>query len=165
VHGNVEEIITYMNDRFRTYEVFERQLRTITRELMERGYTLDEIVKGINAYLLQLEPQSTDSRQPEKNPSRARTFRVLDESEARRIGPGAHGYLWLMREMGMLSPQECEDIIAYIVDNELEVESSEHLQTVMMDLILDNDAAREGLTGFDGTEGQGLRPLQRRRLN
>jgi len=171
VHGNVEEIITYMNSRFRTYEVFERQLRNITRELMERGYTLDEIVKGINAYLLQLEPQSTDSRQREKNLSRARSFRVLDESEARRIGPGAQGYLWLMREMGMLNPQECEEIITYILENELEVESGEQLQGVMMDLILDQDAEREGLieasdfSGFDDFEDQSLRPLQRRRLN
>ena len=168
MQGNLEDIISYMNNRFRTYEVFEPQLRTITRELMERGYTLDEIIQGINAYLLQLEPVSTDSRTREKNPQRSRTFRVLDEQESMRIGPGAHGNLWLMREMGMLSPQETEEIIAYIVENELDVESGEQLQMVMMDLILDQETnGGFGQQGDDSREFDhyGLKKLQRRRLN
>ena len=168
MQGNVEEIVTYMSVKFRTYEVFDSQLRTITRELIERGYTLEEIIKGINTYLLQLEPLSTDSRNREKNPARTRTFRILDESESRHIGPGAYGYLWLMREMGMLSHQETEDIIAYIVESELDVETGDQLQTVMMDLILGQEYYDEFDNedgGFDEFEDLSLKRLSRRRLN
>ena len=172
MQGNVEEIISYMNVRFRTYEVFEPQLRNITRELMERGYTLEEIIKGINAYLVQLEPLSTDSRSLEKNPGRDLTFRVLDREEAALIGRDAQGYLWLMREMGLLSPGETEEIIAYIVENELEVESGEELQMVMMDLILDRAAGSDYLDeevglleAFDEYEDLSLKKLGRKRLN
>ena len=53
---NLEEIISYMENKFRPYEMFEQQVKQITRELMELGYTLEEITRGINTYLLQLEP-------------------------------------------------------------------------------------------------------------
>lgn len=171
MQGNVEEIITYMNKRFSAYEVFEPQLRNITRELIERGYTLDEIIQGINAYLLRLEPVSTDSRSREKDIRRSRTFRVLDERESMRIGPGAHGYLWLMREMGMLLPEEIEEIIAYIVENEMDVDSGEQLQMVMMDLILEREEHGDyqdqanGWGDYSGFDDSGESRRKRRRLN
>jgi uncharacterized protein Smg (DUF494 family) len=171
VQGSVEEIITYMTDKFRTYEVFENQLKRITRELIERGYTLEEITKGINAYLLQLEPQSTDSGHREKIPGRERTFRVLDREESRRIAPKAFGYLLLLREMGMLSAEETEEIIHYITGSGMHVETGDEVQMVMLELLLESESGqgeREGDTPAAGKIELGIsgwQKLLRRHLN
>jgi len=135
---NLEEIISYMQDKYRPFEVFDRQMKQITRELMELGYTLEEITKGINAYLLQLEPQSSDVRYREKYFQRVKSFRILDPSESRYIGRDAYGYLCLIRGLGMISGEETEELIDYITENKIEVENGEQLQSLMMNLVLDN---------------------------
>jgi uncharacterized protein Smg (DUF494 family) len=139
VQRSLEEIISYMEDKFRPYEVFEHQMRRITRELMELGYTLDEITKGINAYLLQLEPMSSDIRKQEEVVQRERSYRVLDDSEKRYIGRDAYGYLYLLREMGLISSRETENIISYILENKVEVENGEQMQSIMLDMVLNTD--------------------------
>ncbi|MBN2287862.1 MAG: DUF494 family protein [Candidatus Glassbacteria bacterium] len=141
---NLEEIISYMNERFRPYEVFDKQLKRITRELMERGYTLDEITRGVNTYLLQLEPAGSDYKErQEEPPKREPNLRVLDIAESRWIRPGAYGYLCLLREMGLLNHQETEELIGYIVENELELESGEDLQQIMLEMIFEGEADRK----------------------
>jgi len=135
---NLEEIISYMQDKYRPFEVFDRQMKQITRELMELGYTLEEITKGINAYLLQLEPQSSDVRYREKYFQRVKSFRIRDPSESRYIGRDAYGYLCLIRGLGMISGEETEELIDYITENKIEVENGEQLQSLMMNLVLDN---------------------------
>ncbi|MEA1997646.1 MAG: hypothetical protein U9N45_08390, partial [Gemmatimonadota bacterium] len=74
VQRNLEEIVSYMEDRFRRYELFDRQMKRITSELLEFGYSLDEITRGINSYLLHLEPLSSDYRYKRKGMSREHSF-------------------------------------------------------------------------------------------
>lgn len=148
MQSNLDEIISYMQNKFRPYEVFERQVKQITRELMDLGYTLEEITRGINAYLLQLEPQGSDIRYREKYFQRVKSFRILDSSESRYIGRAAYGNLCLMRGLGLISELETEELINFITDNKIEVENDEQLQSVIMDLVLDDD--EEG--GFSLTE-------------
>jgi len=139
VQSNLEEIISYMENKFRPYEVFERQMKQITSELMELGYTLEEITKGINAYLLQLEPKGSDVRYRERDFQNVKSFRILDPSESRYIGRDAYGYLCLVRSLGLISEEEIEDFINYITDNKIEVEDAEQLQSMMMDLLLEGE--------------------------
>jgi len=139
VQNNVEEIISYMSENFSSYEIFERHVRQLTRELMELGYTLEEITSGINAYLVQLEPESSDRPRAAKNTRRQRTFRMLHSSERRYIGRDAYGYLCLLRELGLVNQDETEELIGYITGNRIEVDNSEHLQAVMMELMIDPD--------------------------
>ena len=124
----LDEIVSYMEDKFRPYDLFNRQMKQITRDLVELGYSLEEITKGINTYLLQLEPKSFDQRKQEKYLQRTPTFRILDASERRYIGRDAYGYLCLLRGLGMLGLEETEELIAYIIENKIDVESSEHVQ-------------------------------------
>ena len=149
---NLDEIISYMQIKFRPYEIFERQMKQITRELMELGYTLDEITRGINAYLLQLEPKSSDLRYREKFLQRERSFRILDSSESRYIGRDAFGYMCLLRGLGMVTAEETEELINYIVENRIEVETGDELQAIMIDLVLDSDSNSE-MAGED-SEGE-----------
>ncbi len=137
MQNNVEEIISYMSENFSSYEFFERQVRQLTRELMELGYTLEEITRGVNAYLVQLEPESSDKPRGVKRARRQRTFRVLDISERRYIGRDAYGYLCLLRELGLVNQDETEELIGYITGNRIEVDNGEHLQAVMMELMVD----------------------------
>jgi uncharacterized protein Smg (DUF494 family) len=143
VQRNLEEIISYMENKFRPYEVFEQQMKQITRELMELGYTLEEITRGVNAYLLQLEPKGSDVRYREKYFQRVKSFRILDPSESRYIGRDAYGYLCLIRGLGLIGEEETEDLINYITDNKIEVEDGEQLQSVMMDLVLDDEGEED----------------------
>jgi len=150
---DLEEIISYMSRMFRPYEVFEKQLKRITSELIERGYSLEEITRGVNAYLLQLEPVSADYPERQKEPvKRDLTFRVLDVSESRWIGTEAYGYLCLLRELGLLNSQETEEIIRYVVDNEIELESGDDLQQIMLEMIFDSGADRKVISGDEDYE-------------
>jgi len=139
VQRNLEEIMTYVEDNFRLYELFERQMKQITRELMDLGYTLDEITRGINAYLLQLEPLSSDIRFREKILKRERSFRILDESESRYISRDAYGFLCQLRDLGLINREETEELIDYIVENRIEVENGEQLQSILMDMVLESE--------------------------
>ena len=166
---NLEEIISYMNEQFRPYEVFETQIRRITRELIERGYTLDEITRGVNTYLLHLEPVGSDhpGRQKEVQ-KRDRNFRILDVTESRWIGAGAYGYLCQLRELGLLNSQETEELIGYVVENEIELESRDDLQEIMLELIFDGEMEEEVLSSDDDYEDEQGRfpflPRKNRRL-
>ncbi len=142
---SLEEIISYMEDRFRPYEIFDRQMRKITRELMELGYTLEEITRGVNAFLVKLEPAGTDLRHREKTLRRSASFRILDSTERRWLGRDAVGYLYLLQSAGMIDDLEREEIIGFIVDNEIEVEDGEQLQAVLMDMVLDQELGEEGV--------------------
>ena len=164
VERNVDEIISYMQNKFRPYEIFEHQMKKITHELMELGYTLDEITRGINAYLLQLEPESSDQRRKEKSPARELTFRVLERGESRYIGRDAYGYLCLLRGLGLVSRDETEELIGYIVENEIEVEDGEGLQSVMLDL-MSAGGGEEELDDDDQQRGHGRHGFRNRRLN
>jgi len=168
VQRNLEEIISYMENKFRPYEMFEQQVKQITRELMELGYTLEEITRGINTYLLQLEPQGSDLRYQEKYLQRVKSFRILDSSESRYIGRDAYGYLCLIRGLGLISEEETEELISYITDNGIEVRDGEQLQSVMMDLVLDNDGEED--ISFTEDRSQKNRPplwhnFRKRRLH
>ena len=166
----LEEIISYMSEKFRPYEVFEKQLKRITRELIDRGYTMEEITRGVNAYLLQLEPMSSDYPNPQDKPvKRDFNFRILDVTESRWIRPGAYGYLCLLRELGLLSHRETEEILRYVVDNEIELESGEDLQQIMLEMIFDSGIEGKGFyvdEGYEdlGNEGPALRKRGRRLL-
>ena len=165
---NLEEIISYMENKFRPYEMFEQQVKQITRELMELGYTLEEITRGINTYLLQLEPQGSDLRYQEKHLQQVRSFRILDSSESRYIGRDAYGYLCLIRGLGLISEEETEELISYITDNGIEVRDGEQLQSVMMELVLDNDGEED--ISFTEARSQKNRPplwhyFRKRRLH
>ena len=119
--------------------IFDKQLRNLTHELIELGYTLDEITEGVNAYLLQLDPKSSDRyRRRSKELKPEKSFRVLDFDERKYIGSGAYGYMCLLRELGLISMHETEEIISFILDNELFVEEGEQLQRIMMDMLLEN---------------------------
>ena len=165
---NLEEIISYMENKFRPYEMFEQQVKQITRELMELGYTLEEITRGINTYLLQLEPKGSDLRYQEKFFQRVKSFRILDSSESRYIGRDAYGYLCLIRGLGLISEEETEELISYITDNGIEVLDGEQLQSVMMELVLDNDGEED--ISFTGDRIRKNRPplwhnFRKRRLH
>ncbi len=166
----LEEIISYMSEKFRPYEVFEKQLKRITRELIERGYTMEEITRGVNAYLLQLEPMSSDYPNPQEKPGRRDfNFRILDITESRWIGPGAYGYLCLLRELGLLSHHETEEIVRYVVENEIELESGEDLQQIMLEMIFDSGIEGKGFYAGEDyedleNEGPALRNRGRRLL-
>ncbi len=164
MQNNVEEIISYMSENFSSYEIFERQVRQLTRELMELGYTLEEITRGINAYLVRMEPESSDMPRGAK---RQRTFRVLDVSERRYIGRDAYGYLCLLRELGLLNQEETEELIGYITGNRIEVDNGEHLQAVMMELMVDPeyDSDYEEQDESEHFSGGALWHALRKRLN
>jgi uncharacterized protein Smg (DUF494 family) len=167
MQNNVEEIISYMNKNFSSYEIFERQVRQLTRELMELGYTLEEITRGINAYLVQLEPESSDMPRGAKRAKSQRTFRVLDPSERRYIGRDAYGYLCLLRELGLVNQEETEELIGYITGNRIEVDNGEHLQAVMMELMIDPEYDEDYDEQEEGEQfyGGALRQAFRKRLN
>ena len=154
---NLEEIISYMSEKFRPYEIFEKQIKRITRELIERGYSLNEITRGVNAYLLQLEPVSSDYPDRQEKPGkRDLTFRVLDVTESRWIGPGAYGYMCLLRELGLLSHHETEEVIRYVLDNEIELNSGEELQQLILEMIFDSGIDGKLLCGDEDYEDEGI---------
>ena len=154
---NLEEIISYMSEKFRPYEIFEKQIKRITRELIERGYSLDEITRGVNAYLLQLEPVSSDYPDRQEKPGKRNlTFRVLDVTESRWIGPGAYGYMCLLRELGLLSHHETEEVIRYVLDNEIELDSGEELQQLILEMIFDSGIDGKLLCGDEDYEDEGI---------
>ena len=155
---DLEEIISYMSEKFRPYEIFEKQIKRITRELIKRGYSLDEITRGVNAYLLQLEPVSSDNPDRQEKPEKRNlTFRVLDATESRWIGTGAYGYMCLLRELGLLSHQETEEIIRYVLDNEIELNSGEDLQQLILEMIFDSGIDGKLLSGDEGYEDEEIR--------
>ncbi|MBW7996857.1 MAG: DUF494 family protein [Candidatus Glassbacteria bacterium] len=165
MQNNVEEIISYMNENFSSYEIFERQVRRVTRELMELGYTLEEITRGINAYLVQLEPKSSDRPRGAGRTGSQRTFRVLDTAERRFIGRDAYGYLCLIRELGLVNHDETEELIGYITSNRIEVDNSEQLQAVMMELLIDPEYDRDCGDDDENVGGGESWHMFRKRLN
>ncbi|MBN2424867.1 MAG: DUF494 family protein [Calditrichaceae bacterium] len=105
----IVEIIVYLLEEFQTGEVAPPNYTDLSKELISRGYTENEINLAISWVFDHFQDNTQDTYDNIKyNPQSAR---VLNEVEKLIISPQAYGYLLQLRQLGLISESELEFVI------------------------------------------------------
>ena len=86
------------------------QLDGLSKELREQGYTENEINAAFSWLFERIEAQKDDVFLKDQGAGES-SFRVLHEVEKMVLSPKAYGYILQLRELGLITQAEMEQII------------------------------------------------------
>ena len=86
------------------------QLDGLSKELREQGYTENEINAAFSWLFERIEAQKDDVFLKDQGAGEG-SFRVLHEVEKMVLSPKAYGYILQLRELGLITQAEMEQII------------------------------------------------------
>ncbi|NLV91215.1 MAG: DUF494 domain-containing protein [Firmicutes bacterium] len=116
--NRVRKILSYVAERVLTAPVSAQDVEGIVSELIEDGYSLQEInaafslIFSLPEFLLVNLPESFSS---------TNAMRVLSWAERNKLEIDAQGYLWQLLNNDLLTPRELEDLLHSVM--ELETDS------------------------------------------
>ena len=116
--NRVRKILSYVAERVLTAPVSAQDVEGIVSELIEDGYSLQEINAAFS--LIFFLPEFLLVNLPESFSS-TNAMRVLSWAERNKLEIDAQGYLWQLLNNDLLTPRELEDLLHSVM--ELETDS------------------------------------------
>ncbi len=110
MNERVVEILVFLMSQIRANNGTIERLDGVSRELLNQGYTENEINAAFSWLFEKMEmdqEEMLDEQEVELN----KAFRVLHDAEKVVIRPEAHGYLIQLKELGIISLVDMEQII------------------------------------------------------
>ena len=105
MQDKIMEILVILMDKLRKHEKMDEQMEIISGELLERGYTEQEISSAIS-WIIERAAFPKETAQVGHN-----TYRILNEVEKVFISKDAYGYLLQLHTLDLLPAREMEAII------------------------------------------------------
>ena len=110
MNERVVEILVYIMNAIRVGKPAANELEVISRDLLQRGYTENEISSAFS-WLFDRFESDTEELVRHTGPRLKGSFRILHDLERIVISPEGHGYLLQLQELGILDDAEVEQII------------------------------------------------------
>ncbi|MDQ7053280.1 MAG: DUF494 family protein [candidate division KSB1 bacterium] len=110
MNERVVEILVYIMNHLRSKKGNLNQLELLSRDLLDRGYTENEISSAFSWLMERLEAGYEEIIR-QTAPASSFSFRVLHELEQMIILPEAYGYLLQMKALGLLDDFDVEQVI------------------------------------------------------
>jgi uncharacterized protein Smg (DUF494 family) len=112
MNERVVEILVYIMSEIRVGKPATNNLEIISRDLLQRGYTENEISSAFS-WLFDRYQGESEELVRNTGPTLAGSFRILHDLERIVISPQGYGYLLQLRELGILNDAEMEHIIEH----------------------------------------------------
>jgi uncharacterized protein Smg (DUF494 family) len=106
----VVEILVYIMSEIRDGKPAPNNLEIISRDLMQRGYTENEISSAFS-WLYERSQDESEELVRHAGPTLEGSFRLLHDLERLVISPEGYGYLLQLKHLGILSDAEVEQTI------------------------------------------------------
>jgi uncharacterized protein Smg (DUF494 family) len=110
MNERVVEILVYIMSEIRGGKPIANDLEVISRDLLQRGYTQNEISSAFS-WLFDRYQGESEELVRNTGPRLQDSFRVLHDLERIVISPQGYGYLLQLKHLGILSDAELEQII------------------------------------------------------
>jgi uncharacterized protein Smg (DUF494 family) len=112
MNERVVEILVYIMNEMRGGKPAPNNLENISRDLLQRGYTENEISSAFS-WLYERQEGENEEMIPLSGPTLQGAVRVLHDLERVVISPGGYGYLLQLKHLGILSDAGMEAIIEH----------------------------------------------------
>jgi len=110
MNERVVEILVYIMSEIRGNKTVAAQLEVLSRDLVQRGYTENEISSAFS-WLVDRYKSDFEELARNSGPTLSHSFRILHDLERLVITPAAQGYLLQLRALGILDDADLEGII------------------------------------------------------
>ncbi len=110
MNERVVEILVYIMNQLRSKKGNLNQLELLSRDLLDRGYTENEISSAFS-WLMERIESGYEELVRQTAPASSFSFRVLHELEQMIILPEAYGFLLQMKALGLLDDFDVEQVI------------------------------------------------------
>ncbi len=110
MNERVVEILVYIMNQIRNRKGDLNQLDLLSRDLLNRGYTENEISSAFT-WLMEKMGSEVEELVKHSGPVSSFSFRVLHELEQMIITADAYGYLLQMKELGLIDDFDMEQVI------------------------------------------------------
>lgn len=140
MNERVGEIVAWLIRQFLYGEQPVVAQETLVRDLVRRGYSLDEIHAAFASVFM---PPDPDDETPASNPGlvKAAPGRAFTPLEIAKISPAARGMLVYLSHVGLLQPGELEVLLLEAVDANTPEVGMKEIRWLLSQVIQDPDRA------------------------
>jgi uncharacterized protein Smg (DUF494 family) len=110
MNERVVEILVYIMTEIRGEKSVANHLELISRDLLQRGYTENEISSAFS-WLFDHNQNESQKLVRQSEATLSGSFRVLHDLERLVISPQGYGYLLQLKQLDILSDAEIEEVI------------------------------------------------------
>ncbi|MCG8608809.1 DUF494 family protein [bacterium] len=139
----VVEILIYIMQEIRKDTTDSKHLRVISKDLLKKGYTESEISSAFSWLLTRVRSESEEIV-PNQGPSLKRSFRMLHEIEHSVVSTEAYGYIIQLKELGIISDTDVENILEKAVMLSSSRVKVEDIKSIVASLLFSNETFGPG---------------------
>ncbi len=142
----VVEILVYLMSQIREKNGGIEGIDGMSEELLNQGYTENEINAAFS-WLFEKIQMDQEEIPGESSNGLRNSYRVLHEAEKLVIRPEAQGYLIQLKELGIISESDLEQIIERAMMLGVSTVSAEDIKSMVVSLLFSSDNLDDQLLG------------------
>jgi len=146
MNERVVEILVYLMSQIREKNGGIEGIDGMSKELLNQGYTENEINTAFSWLFEKIRMDQEEIFGESFNELR-NGFRVLHEAEKLVIHPEAQGYLIQLKELGIISQSDMEQIIERAMMLGVSAVSAEDIKSIVVALLFSSDELEDQLLG------------------
>ncbi len=143
MNERVVEILIYIMQEIRKDTNDSQHLRVISKDLLKRGYTESEISSAFSWLLTRVRSESEEIV-PIQRPSLKQSFRMLHEIEHSVVSIEAYGYIIQLKELGIISETDVENILEKAVMLSSSRVKVEDVKSIVASILFSNETFGPG---------------------
>jgi Smg protein len=143
MNERVVEILIYIMQEIRKDTNDSKHLRVISKDLLKKGYTESEISSAFSWLLTRVRSESEEIV-PIQGPSLKQSFRMLHEIEHSVVSIEAYGYIIQLKELGIISQMDVENILEKAVMLSSSRVKVEDVKSIVASILFSNEAFGPG---------------------
>ncbi|GBD92827.1 hypothetical protein BMS3Abin05_00402 [bacterium BMS3Abin05] len=146
MNERVVEILVYLMSQIRADNDKIDRIDGMSKELRNQGYTENEINTAFS-WLFEKIQTNQEEIFDEPQFELRHGFRVLHEAEKVVIHPEAHGYLIQLKELGIITQSDMEQIIERAMMLGVSSVTDDDIKSIVVSLLFNSDDADDQLLG------------------
>jgi len=146
MNERVVEILVYLMSQIRENNGGTEGIDGMSKELLSQGYTENEINAAFSWLFEKIQMDQKEILGESSNELH-NSFRVLHEAEKLVIRPQAQGYLIQLKELGIITESDMEQIIERAMMLGVNAVSAEDIKSIVVSLLFSSDELGDQLLG------------------
>lgn len=146
MNERVVEILVYLMSQIRENNGGTEGIDGMSKELLNQGYTENEINAAFSWLFEKIQMDQKEILSESSN-GLHNSFRVLHEAEKLVIRPEAQGYLIQLKELGIITESDMEQIIERAMMLGVSAVSADDIKSIVVSLLFSSDELDDQLLG------------------
>ncbi|MFQ5865618.1 MAG: DUF494 family protein [bacterium] len=144
MNERVVEILILIMSEIKRNRDRAKNLELLSKDLMQRGYTENEISSAFSWLLNRLDGESEELIQ-NQGPTSDQSFRLLHEIERSIISTEAYGYVIQLKELGIIDEMDVEQVLEKAMMMGTSQVSVADIKSIVASILFINENFRDGM--------------------